>query len=99
MKRKILKRLLDYIPYEFHPALFPDLPNLLYGPDLLVGGEGNLLSFFVCEKFDNGSINNLLAKMSLSRLTLPSNNKNILIVDDEVNNSRIPNSLLLNFHA
>lgn len=92
--RNFLNLIIERVPRNFVTSIDPDLPNLLYGPKLLIGGEGRLFAFFISRPSDEAQT---LARLTLSRLVLPSHTKCILMVDG--NESYTFSKIYEHFHA
>lgn len=59
--RNFLNLIIERVPRNFVTSIDPDLPNLLYGPKLLIGGEGRLFAFFINRPSDEAQT---LARLS-----------------------------------
>lgn len=59
------------LPEHFVVVLRPDVPNLLRGPDLIIGGEGRLFAIFKFQAAEQQSPDRLLVRLALARLALP----------------------------
>lgn len=62
-------------------ALRPDLPHLFAGPDVLIGRAGKLLAIFLLKASERRSPDDLLIRLAMSRLALPSHTQCLLIVE------------------
>ena len=71
--------LLELLPEHFVVVLRPDVPNLLRGPDLIVGGEGRLFAVFKFQAAEQRSPDRLLARLALARLALPQHTLCVLL--------------------
>src|SRR5262249_20531174 len=61
----------EALPTNYTVVIEPDHPLLLKGPDLLVGGEGNLWLFLIPTARENRSAHQLTQRFALCRWALP----------------------------
>jgi len=81
-------------------SIDPDLPNLFAGPDLLAGGNGQLIAVFTPRSTEQRHPGRLLARLGLSRLALPGSSRCVLAVDTgDVQRGFTGGSLSSHFHA
>ena len=73
------RALLELLPEHFVVVLRPDVPNLLRGPDLIIGGEGRLFAFFRFHVAEQQSPDRLLVRLALARLALPRHTLCVLL--------------------
>lgn len=73
------RALLELLPEHFVVVLRPDVPNLLRGPDLIIGGEGRLFAIFQFQAAEQRSPDRLLARLALARLALPRHTLCVLL--------------------
>lgn len=67
------------LPEHFVVVLRPDVPNLLRGPDLIIGGEGRLFAIFKFQAAEQQSPDRLLVRLALARLALPRHTRCVLL--------------------
>lgn len=67
------------LPEHFVVVLRPDVPNLLRGPDLIIGGEGRLFAIFKFQAAEQQSPDRLLVRLALARLALPRHTQCVLL--------------------
>ncbi len=67
------------LPERFVVVLRPDVPNLLRGPDLIIGGEGRLFAIFKFQAAEQQSPDRLLVRLALARLALPRHTLCVLL--------------------
>ncbi len=60
-------------------SIRPDFPHLITAPDILVGGEGRLVGFFVPHESEAQDATGLLVRLTLCRLGLPGHLKCVLV--------------------
>lgn len=68
-------------------AFRPDHPLLLAGPDVLAGVDGFLYAFFIRTMGEMARANDLLARLAISRLALPTHSTCILVADSLLGSS------------
>lgn len=73
------RALLELLPEHFVVVLRPDVPNLLRGPDLVIGGEGRLFAIFKFQVAEQQSPDRLLVRLALARLALPRHTLCVLL--------------------
>ncbi len=73
------RALLELLPERFVVVLRPDVPNLLRGPDLIIGGEGRLFAIFKFQAAEQRSPDRLLVRLALARLALPRHTLCVLL--------------------
>jgi len=71
-RRAIAKTVGEEIPTSYVIATAPDHPLLIEGPDILIGGEGNLVAVFTPKASERADDDRLLARFILCRLALRS---------------------------
>jgi len=69
------------LPKDYVISINPDHPYLFVGPDLLVGGHGQLGAIFIPNVAEYSHPNKLLVRLAVSRLALPAHTRCILTVD------------------
>jgi hypothetical protein len=69
------------IPPGFVISSYPDHPHLFAGPDLLIGGEGKLCALFLAKQREIWATDNLLARLTASRLAMPEHMRCAVVVD------------------
>ena len=69
----------ELLPEHFVVVLRPDVPNLLRGPDLIIGGEGRLFAIFKFQAAEQQSPDRLLVRLALARLALPRHTLCVLL--------------------
>lgn len=80
-----INRLRRELDRAFQVVARPDHPMLLSGPDLLIGGDGKLTAVLFIGKSE--SDNGLLARITATRLAMPSNTKLLAFTPDDKNPS------------
>ena len=75
-----LRTLRDSLPSSYHFASSVDHPVILEGPDVLIGGEGLLISIYHSRR---RSPSNLRARIAVSKLALPSHCLHVLVVETQ----------------
>jgi len=73
------RALLELLPERFVVVLRPDVPNLLRGPDLMIGGDGRLFAIFKFQVAEQHSPDRLLVRLALARLALPRHTTCVLL--------------------
>jgi len=73
------RALLELLPEHFVVVLRPDVPNLLRGPDVIIGGEGRLFAIFKFQVAEQQSPDRLLVRLALARLALPRHTLCVLL--------------------
>jgi hypothetical protein len=79
---------------DYTVSVDPDLPNIISGPDLLIGGSGSLLGVFLQRYRESNSPDSLLSRLALSKLALPSHFVSVLVLQ----NDQPPSNVLLSEH-
>jgi hypothetical protein len=78
-RRTIERELRDELPSSYVIVAAPDHPLLIEGPDVLVGGEGNLVAVFTPKASERHSRERLSVRFVLSRLALPPQTRYVLL--------------------
>lgn len=86
---------------ELTTVVRPDHPFLVNGPDVLVGGRGKLIALFVPTSSEAGDGEQLMARVGLTRLALPSHATCILVVPRASGDGSavLPEETALTFHG
>jgi len=87
------------LPNDYVVVLRPDLPNLLRGPDLMIGGAGRLFAIFRLQSAEQRTPDRLLARLALSRLALPQHTVCVLLWDSQGADRDTMTVLTSHFHA
>lgn len=82
-RSQILEQTNRYLRDNYVVSVEPDLPHLLVGPDLLVGGNERLIAVFTPKTSELRRPDELIVRLTLSRLALPKHARCILVVDHE----------------
>ena len=93
------RTLLRHLPEHYVLVLRPDLPNLLRGPDLMIGGEGRLFAIFKFQAAEQRAPDRLLVRLALARLALPRHAVCVLLGDSEHSGSRTVERTAPHFHS
>ena len=82
-RHTIERELRDELPSSYVIVAAPDHPLLIEGPDVLVGGEGNLVELvFTPKAIERHSRERLSVRFVLSLLALPPQTRYVLLSDD-----------------
>ncbi len=82
------------VPADHLVVPFPDPPNMLLAPDILVGGDGRLSAIFVVQR--NTSMGTLRARLISARLLLPVHTRMLLFLSVD---RQVPYDLERSFDA
>ena len=93
------RALLELLPEQFVVVLRPDVPNLLRGPDLIIGGEGRLFAIFRFQIAERQSPDRLLVRLALARLALPRHTQCVLLWRSEGADGGNAASITTHFHS
>ena len=77
----LASRLQRQLPEGFFISRYPDHPHLFAGPDLLIGGEGELCALFLAKQREILRVDGLLARLTASRLALPEHMRWAVVVE------------------
>lgn len=78
----IAKSVSEEIPSTYLVAPAPDHPLLIEGPDLLIGGEGNLVAVFIAKSAERRSPLRLSVRFVLSRFALPPHARHVFVSEN-----------------
>jgi hypothetical protein len=79
--REIARYIERRVPSNHVVVPHPDHPNMLLGPDVIIGGDGRLSAIFVLR--GNDSLMHLRAKLISARLILPLNTRMVLYLSSD----------------
>lgn len=80
VRTELVEYLKGRLPGDYHVADRPDHPHLFAAPDLLVGARGRLTALFWPSSRDSRQYHDLLARLTASRLALPSRTVHVLLL-------------------
>lgn len=91
------RHLLELLSDRFVVVLRPDVPNLLRGPDLIIGGHGRLVAIFKFQAAERLSPDRLLVRLALVRLALPRHTLCVLLWSERA--ERETAAMAAHFHS
>ncbi|ANQ16280.1 hypothetical protein [Vibrio natriegens] len=65
---------------EYSYVSSPDHPNLISSPDALIAKKGELIAYYRVHSDERARAKNLLSRLAISRLALPTHTKHILVL-------------------
>ena len=93
------RALVELLPEHYVVVLRPDVPNLLRGPDLVIGGEGRLFAIFKFQAAEQRSPDRLLVRLALTRLALPRHTLCVLLWRSERADGETAAIIATHFHS
>lgn len=83
---------------DFDIVYKPDVSYLTLTPDFLIGSKGEIIGLFVLRLSTTAALHELLARLGLSRLGLPTHMRCVLVTDELKFDNKTNEVLEYNFH-